>query len=68
MQSFHAVLDEIDQISTALFNADGHLDYPLDKLPGLQKELLYALQFHMRIAIVFLKLFIHLILMAKKNL
>ncbi|MEG3971657.1 hypothetical protein QUA00_29155 [Microcoleus sp. T2B6] len=46
MQSFHAVLDELDQISTALFNADGHLDYPLDKLPGLQKELLYALQFH----------------------
>jgi hypothetical protein len=46
MQSFHAVLDEIDQISTALFNADGHLDYPLEKLPDLQKELLYALQSH----------------------
>ncbi|MEG4508161.1 hypothetical protein QUA81_31835 [Microcoleus sp. F6_B4] len=47
MQSFHAVLDEIDQISTTLFNADGHLDYPLDKLPHLQKELLYDLQSHL---------------------
>jgi hypothetical protein len=46
MQSFHAVLNEIDQISTALFNADGNLYYPLDKLPNLQKELLSALQFH----------------------
>ena len=46
MQSFNAVLDEIDQISTALFNAEGNLDYPLKKLPDLQKELLYALQSH----------------------
>ncbi len=46
MQSFNAVLDEIDQISTALFNADGDLDYPLKKLPNLQKGLLYALQSH----------------------
>jgi hypothetical protein len=47
MQSFNAVLDEIDQIYTALFNADGHLDYPLKKLPDLQKELLHALQSHL---------------------
>lgn len=46
IQSFNAVLDEIDRISTALFNADGNLDYPLKKLPDLQKELLYALQSH----------------------
>jgi len=38
MQSFNAVLNEIDQISTALFNAEGNLDYPLDKLPDLQKD------------------------------
>jgi len=46
MLSFNAVLDEIDQIYTALFNADGNLDYPLKKLPDLQKELLHALQSH----------------------
>ncbi len=46
MQSFNAVLDEIDQISMALFNADGDLDYPLKNLPDLQKGLLHALQSH----------------------
>lgn len=46
MQSFHAVLDEIDRIDTALFDATGHLDYRLNKLPDLQKELLAALQSH----------------------
>jgi hypothetical protein len=46
MQSFQAVLDEIDLISTALFNADGRLDHPLDRLPDLQRELLYALHSH----------------------
>jgi len=46
MQCFNAVLDEIDLISTALFNAEGNLDYPLNNLPNLQKELLYALQSH----------------------
>src|SRR4028119_436828 len=46
MQSFNAVLDEIDQISTALFNAKGDLDYSLEKLPNLQKNLLSALQSH----------------------
>ena len=46
MQSFSAVLDEIDRIYTALFNASGNLDYPLNKLPELQKELLNALQSH----------------------
>ncbi|MEO6863112.1 MAG: hypothetical protein ABI180_16500 [Microcoleus sp.] len=46
MLSFNAVLDEIDQIYTALFNAEGNLDYPLKKLPDLQKELLHALQSH----------------------
>ncbi|OKH38114.1 hypothetical protein NIES2119_11190 [[Phormidium ambiguum] IAM M-71] len=46
MQSFHAILDEIDRIDTALFDAAGHLDYRLNKLPVLQKELLLALQSH----------------------
>jgi len=46
MQSFNAVLDETDRISTALFNAKGDLDYPLGKLPDLQKNLLFSLQFH----------------------
>jgi hypothetical protein len=46
MQSFNDVLDEIDKISTALFNTEGDLDYPLKKLSDLQKLLLYALQSH----------------------
>jgi hypothetical protein len=46
MQCFNAVLDEIDQISTASFNTKGVLDYSLEKLPDLQKRLLFALQSH----------------------
>lgn len=46
MQAFKAVLDEVDQIYTAMFDATGHLDYKLNKLPDLQKELLHALQSH----------------------
>jgi hypothetical protein len=46
MQAFNAILDEMDQVHTALFDAAGNLDYPLKKLPELQKELLHALQSH----------------------
>lgn len=46
MQSFNEVLDEIDRIHTALFDSAGYLDYRLNKLPSLQKELLHALQSH----------------------
>ncbi|MDB9513204.1 hypothetical protein PN499_18580 [Kamptonema animale CS-326] len=46
MKSFNDLLDETDRISTALFNVDGYLDYPLDNLPNLQRELLHALQSH----------------------
>lgn len=46
MESFHAVLNEIDRISLALFNIDELLNYSLDRLPDLQKRLLYALQSH----------------------
>ena len=46
VEAFEAVLDEIDLIYTALFDADGDLNYRLDKLPKLQKELLSSLQSH----------------------
>ncbi|MBD1905430.1 hypothetical protein NDI37_14365 [Funiculus sociatus GB2-A5] len=46
IQAFKAVLDEIDQICTTLFDANGHLSYRLDKLTNLQKELLHSLQSH----------------------
>ncbi|NEU77905.1 hypothetical protein [Nostoc sp. UIC 10630] len=46
MLAFKAVIDEVDQVYTALFDATGHLDYRLNKLPDLQKELLHALQSH----------------------
>lgn len=46
MESFNAVLNQIDQISTNLFNAEENLDDSLEKLPNLQKRLLYALQSH----------------------
>jgi|GEM_PF-3905426 len=45
-KAFKSVLNEIDQISKALFDANGNLNYRLDKLPELQKELLSAMQSH----------------------
>lgn len=46
MLAFKAVLDEVDLVYTALFDATGRLNYRLNKLPDLQKELLHALQSH----------------------
>ncbi|ABA23532.1 hypothetical protein Ava_3927 [Trichormus variabilis ATCC 29413] len=46
MLAFKAILDEVELAYTALFKATGHLDYQLNKLPDLQKELLHALQSH----------------------
>jgi hypothetical protein len=46
VKAFKSILNEIDQISIALFDANGHLNYRLDKLPELQKELLSAMQSH----------------------
>jgi hypothetical protein len=45
-KAFKLILNEIDQISIALFDANGDLNYKLDKLPELQKELLSAMQSH----------------------
>jgi hypothetical protein len=46
MKAFIAILDEIEQVNYALFNAEGKLDYSLTKLSILQKELLESLLYH----------------------
>ena len=40
VEAFKAVLDEVDLIYTAWFDAKGDINYRLDKLPKLLKELL----------------------------
>lgn len=44
--AFKAVLDELDQVSTALLDSSEHLNYRLENLPKLQQELLHSLQSH----------------------
>jgi len=46
MKALAEILDEIERINHALFDAEGRLDYSLAKLPILQKELLEALMAH----------------------
>jgi hypothetical protein len=47
MKAFRAVLNEIDQISIALFDANENLNYSLDNLLDFQKELLSAMHSHL---------------------
>ncbi|MFM2315617.1 MAG: hypothetical protein RLZZ04_4895 [Cyanobacteriota bacterium] len=46
IEAFKEVLDEINLIYAALFDAKGNLNHRLDKLPKLHKELLSSLQSH----------------------
>lgn len=54
-QAFKAVLDEIDQASAALVDANDCLNYRLDNLPKLQKELFHSLLCHIDICYQILK-------------
>jgi hypothetical protein len=54
-QAFKAVIDEMDQATTALVDANNCLNYRLNKLPKLQEELLRSLLCHIDICYQILK-------------
>lgn len=46
VRAFKNVLDEMDNISQSLLDSKENFTYRLEKLPGLQEELLYSTQSH----------------------
>ena len=59
IDAFHKLLHELEHLNSATFNADGLLDYDIDKISACQIELLESMQSHIDDCYLILKVTMH---------